>query len=108
MPIDLPKSIAAYFAADQKDGEAVKQCFAENATVIDERRTYAGREAIGRWKAETSAKYSYRVEPFAMAVEGGRIIVTSHVTGNFPGSPVDLRHAFVLEGDAIVRLEIAP
>ena len=40
--------------------------------------------------------------------EGDRITVTARLTGNFPGSPVDLRYAFTLEGKEIARLEIAP
>jgi hypothetical protein len=30
------------------------------------------------------------------------------VTGDFPGSPVDLHYRFTLEGGKIARLEIAP
>ena len=32
--------------------------------------------------------------------------VTARVTGDFPGSPVDLRYRFTLEGATIARLEI--
>jgi len=38
----------------------------------------------------------------------GRYIVTSRLTGNFPGSPVDLRFAFRLERGKIAFLEITP
>src|SRR5439155_16788552 len=31
--LNLPKPIAAYFAADKGDGEAVSQCFSHNAVV---------------------------------------------------------------------------
>ena len=48
------------------------------------------------------------VLPFALVEEGERITVTSRLVGNFPGSPVDLDYRFVLEGDKIARLEIAP
>lgn len=106
MPITLPGPIAAYFAADQNDGDAVAQCFTENAVVMDERRAHTGREAIREWKAEASAKFSYTTAPFAVSEEEDRTIVTAHVAGNFPGSPVDLRYAFVLEGRRIARLEI--
>lgn len=106
MPITLPGPVAAYFAADQSDGDAVALCFTENAIVIDERQTHAGRDAIRRWKAKASSKFSYTVAPFAVSVEGGQTVVTGHVAGDFPGSPVDLRYAFVLEGDKIARLEI--
>jgi hypothetical protein len=40
--------------------------------------------------------------------QGGKTVVTSHLTGNFPGSPVDLRFFFALEGDKIRSLEIMP
>jgi hypothetical protein len=47
-------------------------------------------------------------EPVAIEKDGERFIVTGHVTGNFPGSPIDLRYVFTLRDGAIVRLEIAP
>lgn len=108
MPITLPGPIAAYFAADQNDGDAVAKCFTETAVVTDERRTHAGRDAIGRWKAEASAKFSYTTAPFAISEEDGQTVVMAHVAGGFPGSPVDLRYAFVLDGERIARLEIMP
>jgi len=108
MPITLPQPVADFFAADGKDAAATALCFTENAVVVDEHKTYAGRAAIREWKAQASAKYSYVSEPFAVAGGGGRVVVTSRVTGTFPGSPVDLRYTFVLEGNAIARLEIAP
>ena len=108
MPITLPGPVAAYFAADKNDSDAVALCFVEDATVIDERQTHAGREAIRRWKAETSAKFSYTVEPFSVGENDGQTVVTAHLAGDFPGSPVDLRYAFVLEGNRIARLEITP
>jgi SnoaL-like protein len=106
MPITLPKPIADYFAADMKDGAAIARCFTPDAVVIDEGRTYAGRSAIARWKAEASAKYNYASDPSAVAEHDDGIVVTARLSGNFPGSPVDLRFRFNLEGDAISRLEI--
>lgn len=107
MAIELPDAIANYFAADRgRDAEAVAQCFTDAATVKDEGNSYRGRDAIRQWKAESSRKYSYTVQPFSMAVDGGRTVVTSHLAGDFPGSPVDLRYLFVLEGDKIAALEI--
>jgi hypothetical protein len=38
--------------------------------------------------------------------KGGHYVVTSRLTGNFPGSPVDLRYAFRLERGKIAFLEI--
>ena len=107
MPLDLPTPIAAYFAADKGDGAAVARCFAEQAVVRDEGHIYSGIAAIRQWKADTSAKYNYTSEPVAVGHEDGKTVVTSHVVGDFPGSPVDLRYFFVLEGDKIASLEIA-
>ena len=104
----LPKPIAAYFTADSGDGEAVSQCFTENAIVKDEGHTYKGQAAIKEWKADTSAKYQYTSEPLACEEKDEKIIVTSHLVGNFHGSPVDLRFFFQLEGDKIASLEIIP
>lgn len=106
MSITLPKPIAAYFAADSTQRAGVAECFTEGAIVKDEGTTHVGRDAIGKWKTNSSTKYTYVSEPFAVAQDGDRTIVTSRVTGNFPGSPVDLRYGFVLEGDKIAQLEI--
>jgi|SRR5262245_24840060 hypothetical protein len=108
MTLDLPGPIAAYFAADKDDGEAVARCFTEAAIVKDEGRTYRGRAAIRQWKEEVSTRYQYTSEPFACEERDGTVVVTSRLTGNFPGSPVNLRFGFVLEGDKIASLEIVP
>ena len=107
-PIDLPTPVAAYFAADTTGDEAVAQCFTDGAVVIDERREHRGRTAIARWKAEASAKFRYTVERLGVLVSGDQTTVTGRVTGDFPGSPVELRYRFTLEGDKIARLEITP
>jgi hypothetical protein len=104
----LPKPIAAYFAADKMDAAAVSRCFTENAIVKDEGHTYTGIAEITRWKTEASKKYKYTCEPIACAPEGGRTVVTCTLTGNFPGSPVDLRFFFELAGEKVASLEIIP
>ena len=108
MTLKLPKPVAAYFAADRTDGAAVSRCFSEDAVVKDEGHTYNGRTAIKNWKDEASTKYQYTCEPLACEDKDGKIVVTCRLTGNFPGSPVDLRFAFELVDEQIVSLEIAP
>ena len=105
MSIALPDPIAAYFDADR--GSDAAQCFAEHATVKDEGRIFVGRAAIRQWHSDSSAKYNFTSEPISVAHEDGKIIVTSHVVGSFPGSPVDLRYAFTLDGGSIASLEIS-
>jgi len=107
MPIHLPQPIAAYFAAENAhDNEAVARCFAETATVRDEGRTIEGRSAIKEWKAETTRKYQHTIEPIASVEKDGKTIVTSRLTGNFPGSPIEVQFVFGLEAGLIVSLEI--
>jgi len=108
MTLDLPKPIAAYFAADKAGAEAVSQCFTENAVVKDEGHVYHGRAAIRQWKADASARYQYTSEPLACEQKDGKVVVTSRLTGNFPGSPLNLRFFCVLEGEKIASLEIVP
>ena len=108
MQPDLPEPVAAYFAADMGDSEAVARCFTETAVVKDEGHTHTGRAAIKQWKADASAKYSYTSEPLACEQKDGKVVVTCRLTGNFPGSPVNLRFFFTLEGDKIASLDISP
>ena len=73
MSLELPKPIAAYFAADSGDSEAVARCFTDNAVVKDEGRTYDGLAAIKKWKSASSAKYTYTSEPFASEQKDGKL-----------------------------------
>jgi len=105
--LDLPEPIAAYFVADQQDGRAVARCFTPNGRVLDERNTHSGTAAIEAWKDASSAKYTYVAHPRAAETLDRSYIVTSEVSGNFQGSPVDLRYIFILERGKIASLEIA-
>jgi hypothetical protein len=102
----LPDPIAAYFAADKHSTDAIARCFTTQAVVKDEGHTHTGLGAIKAWKAAASAEYTYTSEPFALEQKEGSCIITSRVTGNFPGSPVDLRYRFRLERGLIASLEI--
>lgn len=106
--LNLPEPIVAYFDADQRDGDAVARCFIERAVVEDEGRSHCGHAAIEAWKTAASRKYSYTAEPFAQEQKEGRIVVKTRLTGNFPGSPVDLQFVFRLERGKIAHLEITP
>ncbi len=106
--LNLPEPIAAYFDADRRDGQAVARCFTKDGVVLDEGKTHAGFAAIEAWKNEASAKYTYTAEPHTLQTQGRSHIVTSRVSGDFPGSPVDLRYTFILERGKIASLEVKP
>ena len=107
MPISLPKPIAAYFAAEKAgDASAVARCFMDDGVVRDEGGTFTGRAAIERWNAGARAKYHHTVAPLSVTESDGTIAILARVSGDFPGSPVELQHAFRLDGDQIASLEI--
>lgn len=107
MAVKLPKSIEDYFTADRDGGpDAVVACFTADAIVKDEGKTHVGLAAIRSWKARSVSQYSYTVEPFLTAIENGKTLVTSHLVGDFPGSPVDLRYFFDLVDGKIAELDI--
>jgi SnoaL-like domain len=107
MTIHLAIPIKIYFASENAhDVESLDRCFAADATVRDEGRTIKGIAAIKAWRSETREKYHHKVEPLSVTERDGKTVVTAKVSGNFPGSPVNLDHAFELHGDRIVSLEI--
>jgi hypothetical protein len=103
----LPAPITRYIDAENRgDTKALAQWFAEDAVVRDEGKTIEGLAAIKQWKVETKKKYQHTMEPLVSIEKDGRIIVTNRLTGNFPGSPIDLEFAFTLDGNKIRSLDI--
>jgi hypothetical protein len=105
--IDLPKPVARYFDAQKaRDVEAQTLCFTQEALVHDEGQDHRGLDAIRDWKLAVQSKFEYECEPLAASVEGATVLVLVRLTGNFPGSPVELDHQFTLDGDKISTLTI--
>jgi hypothetical protein len=104
---DLPPPIGAYFKARNAfNVELTVAPFAADAVVKDENQEHRGRAAIRAWVDDTTQKYHAKAEPLEIRREGERIVVSARVSGDFPGSPIELDHAFVVSGDAITLLEI--
>jgi len=109
MPLHLPKPIERFMSSETAhDSDAVGDCFTPDATVRDEGRIRKGLNEIAAWRRETEAKYHHTLMPIAVAERAGKTVVTTKMTGNFPGSPVTVDFVFQLEGDMIASLEIAP
>ncbi|MEA2783431.1 MAG: hypothetical protein QOK29_4975 [Rhodospirillaceae bacterium] len=108
MTVNLPRSLAEYFlAANTDDADRVAACFAEDAIVRDEGRDIRGRDAVRVWAEEARRKYRFHAEVIGVEETADRTVVTAHLTGPFPGSPVDLRYRFKLAGPEIIALEIS-
>jgi len=102
--------ITRYFAAQSaRDFDTLLSLFAADATVIDEGQTRRGTKEIRAWRENVAAVYEYSTELTSLeALDEGIYLARVHLEGNFPGGTVDLRYRFVLDGDTIWRLEIAP
>jgi hypothetical protein len=107
MPLDLPEAIVSYFAAENGDGTVgLGQCSTADAVVQDEGQTIHGGPGIKDWMARTKTKYAHTVEPLAVGQKDGQTVVTTRLTGNFRGSPIEVDFAFGLEGGKIRFLEV--
>jgi ketosteroid isomerase-like protein len=107
MSLTLPKPVTNYLAAvEAKDTDMLALCFADDVLVHDEGRDYRGLDAIRSWKQETQTKYKYVMKPLDASVSQKTVKLRARLTGDFPGSPVDLNYTFTLANDKITTLEI--
>jgi hypothetical protein len=105
----LAQPIEAYIAAaNAQDIDAVTGCFTTSAVVHDEKQDRRGTAAIREWAEEVSEKYRPTVQVVSVAEpDGETTVLRGRVSGDFPGSPVELRYAFTLNRGKIERLEIS-
>jgi hypothetical protein len=57
-------------------------------------------------KEHAKAKYQYTVNPVHFTQRGDEVVVVARYVGNFPGSPIELTHTFVIADRKIRSLEI--
>jgi ketosteroid isomerase-like protein len=108
MSLTLPRPVATYLdAVKAKDATMLELCFADDAVVHDEDRDHRGLDAIKAWKQDTETKYKYVVEPLDVSVSGDTVKLLVLLTGEFPGSPIELDYTFTLANDKITSLEIS-
>lgn len=107
MAVQLPPALRAYFdAANTDDADRIAAAFSDDAVVHDEGRDIVGRAAIRAWAVESRRKYRFLSEPLSVEAAADRTVVTARVTGDFPGSPVDLTYRFRLDDGQVAALEI--
>ncbi|MFT2215281.1 nuclear transport factor 2 family protein [Rhizobium giardinii] len=105
--MDMPSIVNMYFDADSRnDADALLKTLAIEGVVEDENARHQGIVAIREWWLAAKKATQYRVEPVESTVDGDKALVRARVSGQFPGSPVMLTHAFTIKDDRIVRLEI--
>lgn len=103
-----PDVIARYFNfANTGQVEEASRCFSAIAVVVDEEKTHSGIGAIRRWIGEATGKYHPQVEMIRVEENDGTFVITGRVSGDFPGSPLDLEFRFILADDGISKLHIS-
>ncbi|MFC0430645.1 nuclear transport factor 2 family protein [Kutzneria buriramensis] len=110
-PIDtLPQVITEYLAAHQaRDLDPAVAGYTEDAVVVDEGKTYRGKQEIRDWLGRAGGEYTYTTELIAtQRVDDEHYVAVHHLEGNFPGGVVDLRFRFTLRDGRIAELVIEP
>lgn len=106
MNTELPPVIAAFFeATNTREFADFLSLFTAEAHVNDEANDYYGAE-IAAWIDRATADTKPTAEVTGITGDGERIVVTAGVSGNFPGSPVQLLYSFTLKDDKIAELFI--
>ncbi len=106
----LPGVVGRYQDAhDRRDTDAALSAFASDARVVDDGREYRGADEIREWLDHAASEYTFTRSLVGAEPTGADSwIVVNHLEGNFPGGVVDLRYQFVMKGDLIAELVIAP
>ena len=106
MNTELPPPIDRFFRAHNTGHtEDFNALFTADAVVSDEAHEYCG-AAIKEWIDNAVEQYKPHAEVIALALTGDKTIVTALISGTFPGSPIQLRYQFTVEGDKIGALSI--
>ncbi len=107
MPIDLPKPIADFVAANARlDLDAMVEPFALDAIVLDNGKWFEGHASVRTLFEHEVVPVKAIFTPETVRHEAGRIVVEGPAHGEFPGSPLHFTYDFMLENDAIKALEI--
>ncbi|MCA0145380.1 nuclear transport factor 2 family protein [Blastococcus sp. LR1] len=109
-PDQLPPTIRGYLAAHlARDTDTALRSFTGTAVVVDDGTTYRGTEEIRLFLSRAGAEFSYTTELVgAERVDDARWVAVNRLEGDFPGSVVELRYRFTMDGERIAELVIAP
>jgi SnoaL-like domain len=105
----LPPVVTRFVSASNlRDLDLFVACFAHDAVVEDEAQTHNGIDDVREWKRQTENRYTYTIEPVDLVERNGHTMLTATLTGDFPGSPVELVYDFTIAENAITTLSIHP
>jgi ketosteroid isomerase-like protein len=107
MPIDLPKPIADFVAANARlDVDGMMQPFTPDAVVLDNGKRFEGEAGLRALFEEEVVPVKAIFTPDTVRYDQDRVVVQGPAHGDFRGSPLRFTYDFTLESDAIKALEI--
>lgn len=103
-----PDVITRYLkAAEKGDVDTLVACFTDDGAVLDEGRSFRGRDQIRGWREDLQSKWEFtRTVTGSESAGESQHVVTMHLEGNFPGGSADLTYRFTLAGGQIADLTI--
>jgi ketosteroid isomerase-like protein len=109
--ITLPAPVQGYIdASNAIDGDALIECFADDAFVNDARREFRGKAAIRAWLDREVIGDKVTMDVTATSAHHGDVAVDAVMDGDYDKtglpSPLVLTHYFTVRDDRIVRLII--
>ncbi|WP_278377354.1 nuclear transport factor 2 family protein [Sphingobium yanoikuyae] len=108
MPIELPKPIADYVAANARlDADAMLKPLAADAAFLDNGKHFEGHDQIRTLFEEKVIAVKAIFTPDAIRREDGLVVVEGPAHGDFPGSPIRFTYCFAIEADAIEAVEVS-
>jgi len=107
MPLELPKPIADYVAANARlDADAMLKPFAADAVFLDNGKRFEGHDQLRPLFEDEVIAVKAIFTPDAIRREQDQVVVEGPAHGDFPGSPIRFIYRFTLEADAIQALEV--
>ena len=105
--INLPKVILQLInSQNEYNSFEFAENFADTAIVHDESKEHHGKAEIKQWNEETNEKYKTQLKPIDFSSTEKESILTTMVSGNFPGSPIQLKYHFIIKDEKIRQLSI--
>lgn len=96
-------------ATEAADWAAFAACFLPHGVVLDEGRTFVGRDEIRARRQATADAVTFTATVVARGASGrDGFKLVQHLEGDFPGGVVDLDFLFALRDDQIAALMVLP
>ena len=103
--MNLPNIISELVKAQNEfDSTAYADCFTENVEVFDEGKTHNGKAEIENWIDKANKEYKATMK--SLDYNEKENILSTEISGTFPGSPLVLKYHFELNDGLIQSLKI--